>query len=207
MTDPRVHFTSNISTQDTLSAKQTSNGGLSHRYLAQSLAKRPHRALPAATANAPIWPCACSKDPTRRSLPASRTPLCAPQRVRFDRAQDHRRALRTRRARGPNRPIVRSHARSSTHTQRALRDAAGAALDAADRAWPAWKMVSDGAERVVHCQVPVGKGGDSHIRSGAGHSMADPPERRRRNRAPNDLIARDDRSTSRATWCRMELEA
>ena len=83
--------------------------------------------------------------------------------------------------------------------QRALRDAAGAALDAADRAWPAWKMVGDGAERVVHRQVPVGKGADSHIRSSAGHSMANPPERRRRNRAPNDLVAPDDRSTLRAT--------
>ena len=83
--------------------------------------------------------------------------------------------------------------------QRALRDAAGAALDAADRAWPAWKVISDGAERVVHRQVPVGKRTDSHIRSSACHSMAKAPERRRRNLAPNDAVALGDGCTLRAT--------
>ena len=159
------------------------------------------------TTNTPIRPSACSKDPTRRPRGASRTAPCAPRSVRSDSIQEHRQAPRTRRARASRHSSVRRHPGSDTQRRSTLRDDASVAPDAAYGAWPAWKVSGDGADRVVHRRPSSRTCADAYIRSGAGHSMANPPERRRPHRAPYDLVARGDGSTQRATHSRIELEA
>jgi hypothetical protein len=184
MTASRSSRRTHISTQGPLSANHTSNRGhvVHTRHIDSPNTKQPPCDLPAAT-RPPARPkrlSACSTDPTRRPRGASLTPSCAPRRVQFDRAHDRRQAPRTKRARPSRRSSLRHHPSNTTHERRVLRDDADAAFDAADGACPALKVPNHGAHRVVHRQVPVGEGGDSHIRSGAGHSMAAAPERRDR---------------------------
>ena len=162
----------------------------------------PSHVLALSRARAPFWP----RHARRRLSHASSTSGTQPaHRERFDSTRDRREAPPTRRARASRRPSVRRHPCIATHTRRTLRDAADAALDAADGAQPAWRIANRYAHRVVHRQVPVGEGGDAKIRSGAGHSMAAAPKRRRTNRAPKDLVARGDGSTVRAAQCWMQL--